>query len=98
MRPNAHEEFYSAMTTLEKEIFYYLQSRKRAVSVEEITRGVFNPKVINKANLRELSSKVYFALLSMKGVTNINPLQQGSLEDKMNGSRWMLKENHEIPS
>jgi hypothetical protein len=80
------------MTTLEQEILYFLNSRKRAASVEEITRGVYNPKLVNKANLRELSSKVYFALLSMKGVTNTNPLQQGTLEDKMNGSRWTLKQ------
>jgi len=82
----------STRADLEREIVYYLKSERRVRSVEEITRGVFNPKMLNKANIREFSAKVYFVLLRMSQVTNTNPLQQGTLEEKMNGSRWNLKE------
>ena len=82
----------SKRADLEREIIYYLKSKRGARSVQEITRGVFNPRVVNKANMRELSGKVYFALLRMKEVTNIDPGQQGSLQDNMNRSRWQLKD------
>ncbi len=79
---------------LEREIIYYLKAKAKrgAKSVQEITRGVYNPKLLNRANIREFSAKIYFVLLRMKEVANINAEQQGTLEDKMNGSRWKLKE------
>ncbi len=82
----------SRRADIEREIIYYLKAKRGAKSVTEITRGVFNPSLLNKANIREMSAKVYFALLRMKEVTNVNPVQQGSLEDNMDRSRWQLKE------
>ena len=81
----------SNRTALEKEILYYLKSKRGTKSVEEITRGVFNPRVVNRANFRELSAKVYFALLRMSEVVNTEAAQQGSLEAKLKTSRWKLK-------
>ncbi len=82
----------SQRTDLEREIIYYLKAKRGARSVQEITRGVFNPKILNKANIAEVSAKVYFALLRMKEVTNVHPAQQESLEDGMKHSRWQLRE------
>ncbi len=82
----------SRRADIEREIIYYLKAKRGARSVLEITRGVFNPAMLNKANIREMSGKVYFALLRMKEVTNVKPVQQGSLEDRMDHSRWQLKE------
>ncbi len=82
----------SQRTDLEREIIYYLKAKHGARSVQEITRGVFNPKILNKANSREASAKIYFALLRMKEVTNIHPAQHESLEDGLKHSRWQLKD------
>jgi hypothetical protein len=82
----------SSRADLEREILFYLRRKRGTRSVLEITRGVFNPSLLNKANIREISGQVYFALLRMSEVTNTNPLPQGTLEDKLNGSRWKLKE------
>ncbi len=81
----------SKRSELEREIIYYLERKRGERSVQEITRGVYNPKLLNKANMGELSGKVYFALLRMKEVTNLHPLDQGNLEEKMKASRWKLK-------
>ena len=77
---------------LEKEIIYYLRSKRGVKSVQEITRGVFNPRMLNKANMLEFSTRVYFVLLRMKEVANVDASPQGALEDKMNSSRWKLKD------
>lgn len=82
----------SKRTELEREIIYYLKAKRGARSVQEITKGVFNPKILNKANMGEMSGRVYFALLRMKEVMNLNPQSQGSLEDGMKRSRWQLKD------
>ncbi len=81
----------SKRTDLEREIFYYLKGKRGAKSVQEITRGVYNPRLLNKANFAEISGRVYFALLRMKEMTNMDPVQEGSLAEKMNRSRWKLK-------
>jgi hypothetical protein len=77
---------------LEREIVYYLKAKRGAKTVQEVTRGVYNPKLLNKTNIREFNARVYFALLRMKEVTNVNAVQQGTLEEKMNSSKWKLKE------
>ncbi len=82
----------SKRTDLEREIIYYLKAKRGARSVQEITRGVYNPSILNKANVAEVSGRVYFALLRMKEVVNTNPTEHGSLVEKMNHSRWKLKE------
>ncbi len=82
----------SKRTDLEREILYYLKAKRGPRSVQEITRGVFNPKLLNKANMPEISAKVYFALLRMSEVINMSPTQQGSLAERMDRSRWRLKE------
>ncbi len=76
---------------LEREIVYYLREKRGERSVQDITRGVYNPSLLNKANFAEMSGKVYFALLRMREVTNTNPLEYGTLAEKMNTSRWKLK-------
>jgi hypothetical protein len=81
----------SQRTDLEKEIIYYLERKRGAKSVEDITRGVYNPRILDRANIGEAKGKVYFALLRMKEVVNTNPTDQGSLQEKMNASRWQLK-------
>ncbi len=81
----------SKRSDLEREIVYYLRKKRGERSVQEITRGVYNPSLLNKANFAEMSGKVYFALLRMTEVTNTNPVEYGSLAEKMNGSRWKLK-------
>ena len=81
----------SQRSDLEREIIYFLKRKRGERSVQEITRGVYNPKILNKANIGEISGKVYFALLRMKEVINLNPLDQGTLQEKLNASRWMLK-------
>ena len=81
----------SKRSDLEREIVYYLKRKGGARSIQEITRGVFNPRLLNKANMLEFSTKVYYALLRMSEVANTVPLQQGTLEDKMKASRWKLK-------
>ena len=81
----------SNRAALEREILYYLKTKRGPKSVEEITRGVFNPELVSKANLRELSGNVYFALLRMGEVVNVNAAQGGNLEAKLKSSRWKLK-------
>ena len=81
----------SDRSPLEAEIVYYLRAKGGAKAVDDIVRGVFNPDMVNKANIRELSAKVYFALLRMSEVTNIHAEQQGNLEAKLISSRWKLK-------
>ncbi len=76
---------------LEREIIYYLRDKRGERTVQEITRGVYNPTLLNKANFAEISGKVYFALLRMREVVNTNPVDRGSLADKMNSSRWKLR-------
>jgi hypothetical protein len=84
----------SGRVDLEREIISYLKAKAKhkAKSVQEITRGVFNPKLLNRMNIREFTTKVYFALLRMKEVTNTDPTHQGTLEDKMEASHWKLRE------
>ncbi len=82
----------SNRTDLEREIIYYLKSKRGPRSVKEITRGVYNPKLLNKANVAEVTAKVYFALLRMSEVINMSPTQQGSLAERMDRSRWQLKQ------
>ncbi len=81
----------SKRSELEREIIYYLKRQRKERSVQEITRGVYNPKILNKANMGEISGRVYFALLRMKEVINVKPLEQGTLNEKMKASRWKLK-------
>jgi hypothetical protein len=78
-------------SALETEIIFFLKKKRGAQSVEQITRGVYNPKLVNKANFRELSGTVYFALLRMGEVVNVNAAQEDSLEAKLRSSRWKLK-------
>ena len=84
----------SERAPLEREIVYYLKAKAKRgpKTVQEITRGIFNPSLLNKTNTREFYAKVYFALLRMKDVVNTNALQQGTLEEKMNSSKWKLKD------
>ncbi len=81
----------SKRSDLEREIIYYLREKRGERSVQDITRGVYNPSLLNKANFAEISGKVYFALLRMREVTNTNPVESGSLAEKMNSSRWKLR-------
>ncbi len=81
----------SQRTDLEREILYYLKRQRKERSVQEITRGVYNPKILNKSNMGEVSGKVYFALLRMMEVINLHPVDQGTLQEKMKASRWKLK-------
>ncbi len=82
----------SQRTDLEREIVYYLKRKRGPRSVQDITRGVYNPRVLNKANFGEVSGRVYFALLRMKEVLNTDPAQHGTLAEKMQRSRWKLKD------
>ncbi len=82
----------SKRTDLEQEIIYYLNRKHGARTVQEITRGVYNPEILNKANMGEISGRVYFALLRMKEVVNTDSMQDGTLVEKMNRSRWKLRE------
>lgn len=81
----------SERAPLEREIIYYLKNKRGPRTVQEIARGVYNPSLLTRTNAREFYTKVYFALLRMKEVTNINAVQQGTLEEKMNSSKWKLK-------
>lgn len=83
----------SNRTDLEREIIYYLKAKRGPRTVEQITRGVINPRLLNKANIREYYGKIYFALLRMGEVVNVGAQEAVTLEKKMSDSRWQLRES-----
>jgi hypothetical protein len=79
------------MGTIQNHIIGYLREH-RGSSVEAIVFGVYSAKVVNKANLWRLSAQIDSVLPGTSEAINISPLPKASLEDRINASRWKLKE------